>query len=85
MTIHVTGFKKFHGVFDNPTETIVCNLREFMEKKGFPKGLVLGSCNVLEVAGEGAVAALYQVLESAVTDLDVESLETEQVIWVSCS
>ncbi|KAM0948431.1 putative pyroglutamyl-peptidase I [Dioscorea sansibarensis] len=82
VTIHVTGFKKFHGVCDNPTETIVSNLREFMEKKGLPKGLVLGSCNVLEVAGEGALAALYQVLESAVTGLDVESLETGQVIWL---
>ena len=33
-TIHVTGFKKFHGVSENPTETIANNLTEYMNKKG---------------------------------------------------
>ncbi|KAG9459879.1 hypothetical protein H6P81_004387 [Aristolochia fimbriata] len=62
--VHVTGFKKFHGVAENPTETIVSNLKEFMEKKGLPKGLVLGSCRILETAGQGALAPLYQMFES---------------------
>ncbi|XP_068663250.1 uncharacterized protein [Aristolochia californica] len=62
--VHVTGFKKFHGVTENPTETIVSNLKEFTGKKGLPKGLVLGSCEVLETAGLGALASLYQMFES---------------------
>ncbi|KAJ0980558.1 hypothetical protein J5N97_008813 [Dioscorea zingiberensis] len=82
VTIHVTGFKKFHGVFENPTEVIVSNLRGFMQKKGLPRGLELGSCSVLEAAGEGAKAALYQILESAVTGLDTKSSGTRQVIWL---
>lgn len=81
-TIHVTGFKKFHGVSENPTETIVSNLKGCMQKKGLPKGLVLGSCNVLEVAGEGALAPLYNILESAVTGRDSESSNAGRVILV---
>ncbi|ONK63143.1 uncharacterized protein A4U43_C07F11850 [Asparagus officinalis] len=72
VTVHVTGFKKFHGVSENPTETIVSNLKEYMKKKGPPKGLVLGSCTVLETAGQGALAQLYKILESAVAKLDEE-------------
>ncbi|KAM4118839.1 hypothetical protein ACJW30_03G013200 [Castanea mollissima] len=29
VTVHVTGFKKFHGISENPTETIVNNLKEY--------------------------------------------------------
>ncbi|KAM3752342.1 hypothetical protein ACB098_03G010900 [Castanea mollissima] len=29
VTVHVTGFKKFHGISENPTETIVSNLKEY--------------------------------------------------------
>ena len=65
-TVHVTGFKKFHGVADNPTEKIVRNLASFMDTRGLPKGLVLGSCTVLEAAGQGALGPLYQLLESTV-------------------
>ncbi|KAK4406784.1 hypothetical protein Sango_0684900 [Sesamum angolense] len=43
VTVHITGFKKFHGVAENPTEKIVSNLQEYMNKRGLPKGLVLGS------------------------------------------
>ena len=46
VTVHVTGFKKFHGVSKNPTETIVNNLTEYMVKKGLAKGFVLGSCSI---------------------------------------
>ncbi|OVA16696.1 Peptidase C15 [Macleaya cordata] len=82
ITVHVTGFKKFHGVAENPTETIVGNLKEFVKKKGLPKGLVLGSCNVLETAGQGALLPLYQVLQSAITRPNSESSNSGQVIWL---
>lgn len=85
ITVHVTGFKKFHGVAENPTETTVSNLKGFMQKKGLPKGLVLGSCNVLETAGQGALAPLYQILESAVARPNSDSKSSGQVIWVGGS
>ncbi|MCL7024561.1 hypothetical protein MKW94_010817 [Papaver nudicaule] len=71
--IHVTGFKAFHGIPENPTETIVCKLKEFIGRRGLPSGVSLDSCTILETAGEGALPMLYQVLESGVG---------EQVIWV---
>ncbi|KAL4323300.1 hypothetical protein GQ457_11G010890 [Hibiscus cannabinus] len=82
VTIHVTGFKKFHGVSDNPTETIVSNLKEYTRKKGLPKGVILGSCSVLEAAGQGALAPLNQTLQSALTGKDSQSSCSERVIWV---
>jgi len=84
VTVHVTGFKKFHGVSENPTETIVTNLKGYMQKKGLPKGLELGSCTVLETAGQGALSQLYKIFESAVAGRDNESSNTGQVLWVSC-
>ncbi|KAK4741419.1 hypothetical protein SAY87_025007 [Trapa incisa] len=80
VTINVTGFKKFHGVSENPTETIVRNLKGFVDRKGLPPGLTLGSCTVLETAGEGAVPALLKVLESGIPP--VNSSSREQVVWV---
>jgi pyroglutamyl-peptidase len=77
VTVHVTGFKKFTGVPENPTEKIVSNLKSYMEKRGLPKNLVLGSCTVLEAAGQGALGKLYEVLGSAI------SKEGSHVIWVS--
>ncbi|XP_078171175.1 peptidase C15, pyroglutamyl peptidase I-like protein [Carex rostrata] len=85
VTVHVTGFKKFHGVSDNPTETIVANLKQFMEKRGLPKGLVLGSCTILETAGQGAVANLYKVLQSAISGREKElgsSATPSPIVWV---
>jgi len=82
VTIHVTGFKKFHGVAENPTETIVSNLKEYMKKKGMPKGVVLGSCNVLEAAGQGGVSPLYQTFQSAINSKDHESSSPGRIIWV---
>jgi len=41
VTVHVTGFKRFHGVAENPTEKIVRNLRSFVEKRGLPRDLCL--------------------------------------------
>lgn len=66
ITIHVTGFKRFLGVSENPTEKIASNLNSYVEKRGLPSGLTLGSCTVLESAGEGGKTRLYQVLESSV-------------------
>ncbi|TKY61588.1 Pyrrolidone-carboxylate peptidase [Spatholobus suberectus] len=81
-TIHVTGFKKFHGVSENPTETIVNNLTEHMNKKGLPKGLAIGSCSILETAGQGALVPLYQRLQSAIIAKDSESSNSNRIIWV---
>lgn len=81
ITIHVTGFKKFQGVPINPTEAIVSNLKSYVEKKGLPDGVTLGSCTVLEVSGEGALPQLYQTLESAVSKSDTSS--NANVVWVN--
>ena len=75
--------RNFMGVAENPTETIVGNLKEYMKKKGPSKGLVIGSCNVLETAGRGAIAPLYKILESAVNGENNDNSEGERVIWVS--
>ena len=69
VTIHVTGFKKFHGVAENPTEAIVDNLKAFVEETGLPAGVTLGSCTVLDVAGDGALPLLYKVLESGISNV----------------
>lgn len=82
VTVHVTGFKKFHGVSENPTETIVSNLRGFLEKRGLPKGLILGSCSVLDTAGEGAVEHLNTVLKSALSGEDNQFSNSGKVIWL---
>jgi pyroglutamyl-peptidase len=82
VTVHVTGFKRFHGVAENPTERIVRNLQPFMEKRGLPKGLVLGSCTVLEAAGQGALRPLYELFESTVVDRGNGSPNQGQVILV---
>lgn len=82
VTVHVTGFKKFHGVSENPTETIVHNLKEYMEKRGFPQGLSLGSCNILETAGQGALVPLYQTLHSAISNKESDSSSNRKIIWL---
>ncbi|XWS22613.1 hypothetical protein CRYUN_Cryun29cG0051100 [Craigia yunnanensis] len=61
VTIHVTGFKKFEGVSENPTETLVNNLMSFQKKGLLPAGVTLGSCTVLETAGNGALPVLYKL------------------------
>ncbi|KAF5463269.1 pyrrolidone-carboxylate peptidase 1-like [Juglans microcarpa x Juglans regia] len=82
VTIYVTGFKKFHGVSENPTETIVGNLKEYVKKKGLPKGLTLGSCSILDTAGQGALAPLYQTLQSAISGVDTKTSNSGRIIWV---
>ncbi|CAN4108956.1 unnamed protein product [Withania somnifera] len=70
--VHVTGFKKFHGVAENPTETIVNNLKDYMKKRGMPKGLILGR----------ALVPLYQTLQAALSGGDSESSNSRRVVWV---
>uniref|UniRef100_A0A2P2KBP8 Uncharacterized protein LOC103451988 n=1 Tax=Rhizophora mucronata TaxID=61149 RepID=A0A2P2KBP8_RHIMU len=77
--VNVTGFKKFHGVAENPTETIVNNLKGFVEKKGLSPGVTLGSCNILETAGDGAQAKLYEVLEAGIAR---NADKNEKVVWL---
>uniref|UniRef100_A0A0D9VUC9 Pyrrolidone-carboxylate peptidase n=1 Tax=Leersia perrieri TaxID=77586 RepID=A0A0D9VUC9_9ORYZ len=80
VTVHITGFKKFHGVAENPTEKIVRNLQPFMKKRGLPKGLTLGSCTVLETAGQGGLGPLRDVFESAIVDKEYGLNDQGQVI-----
>ncbi|KAL0799050.1 hypothetical protein Bca101_054225 [Brassica carinata] len=82
ITIHVTGFKKFLGVSENPTEKIANNLRSYVEKRGLPSGLSLGSCTVLETAGEGAKSQLYEVLESSVAVVSGDKNISGTVVWL---
>ncbi|KAA3482998.1 Pyrrolidone-carboxylate peptidase [Gossypium australe] len=80
VTINVTGFKKFQGIAHNPTETIVNNLKNFVESKGLlPAGVTLRSCTVLETAGNGALPVLLKVLESGISGIDTKN---EHVIWL---
>ncbi|KAL5537536.1 hypothetical protein UlMin_040263 [Ulmus minor] len=76
VVVHVTGFKKFQGVPENPTEIIVNNLKSVVESKGLPAGVTLGSCTVLETAGDGALPMLYKTMESGL------STGNEQVVWL---
>ncbi|KAL6841900.1 hypothetical protein ACP4OV_028412 [Aristida adscensionis] len=82
VTVHVTGFGKFCGVDNKPTEKLVSNLKSFMEKRGLPKNLALGSCTVLETAGQGALGTLQKVLKSSIADRENRSSAQGQVIWI---
>lgn len=85
VTVHVTGFKKFYGVPENPTETIVDNLKDFIQRRGISRGITLGSCTILEAAGDGALPKLYEIMESTVSEPLFDSPTDKQVIWVSFS
>ncbi|KAK1403310.1 pyrrolidone-carboxylate peptidase-like [Heracleum sosnowskyi] len=80
VTIHVTGFKKFQGVAQNPTETIASNLKNYVDKRGLLPGVTLGSCTILETAGDGALAMLYKVMESDIAGENDSN--NEQVVWL---
>ncbi|KAL5220774.1 hypothetical protein ABZP36_025487 [Zizania latifolia] len=73
-------YEKFYGVAENPSEEIVNKLKPFVEKKGLPKNLVVGSCTVLETAGQGALGRLYKVSESAIAERENASSAHGQVI-----
>jgi len=41
---HIIGFKKFHGVAENPTKVLVGTIEEYVRKHhGMPTGTLLGS------------------------------------------
>eukprot|EP00250_Pteridium_aquilinum_P013150 c21160_g1_i2 orf=466-924(-) len=83
--LHVTGFKKFHGVDENPTEVIAESLQAYVEKKGLPPGMRLGSVTILETAGYGALPALEKLLDSALAENPANAIvenPDEQIIWV---
>ncbi|KAI7729006.1 hypothetical protein M8C21_021501 [Ambrosia artemisiifolia] len=80
VVIHVTGFKKFNVFATNPTETLVSNLRNHVEKIGLPPGVSLGSCTVLETAGDGALPALQKLLESSVSSENKSG--SKEVVWL---
>ncbi|KAH9773203.1 hypothetical protein WN944_020296 [Citrus x changshan-huyou] len=79
VTIHINGFKKFQGIAENPTETVVNNLKAYVERRGLPAGVTLGSCTVLEAAGDGALPTLLKTLESSISQTNSNN---EQVIWI---
>jgi pyroglutamyl-peptidase len=73
---HITGFKKFHGVAENPTEVLVGTIEEYVRKHdGMPTGTLLGSCTVLETAGEGALGPLMELLDSSLVGIEHPSIE----------
>ncbi|KAK4357523.1 hypothetical protein RND71_023133 [Anisodus tanguticus] len=80
VTIHVTGFKRFHGVAQNPTEITVNGLKDYVEKRGLPAGVTLGSCTVLETAGEGGLLTLLKVIKSESSSANGSN--NGQVIWL---
>lgn len=80
VVIHVTGFKKFNVFATNPTETLVSNLENYVEKIGLPPGVSLGSCTVLETAGDGALPMLQKLLESSVSSENNPG--SKEIVWV---
>eukprot|EP01018_Ginkgo_biloba_P009619 Gb_25626 [translate_table: standard] len=88
VSIHITGFKKFHGVAENPTERIVSNLQKYLKKQGVQNESSIRSCSVLETAGDGGLNSLYRLLESAlVPNIEPlsESNNGERIIWITVS
>lgn len=83
--LHVTGFKKFHGVDENPTEVVALALEDYIEKRGLPPGLKLGSVTVLETAGHGALAALHGLFDAALASQQRNPADPsvqDRIIWV---
>jgi pyroglutamyl-peptidase len=73
---HITGFRKFHGVAENPTEVLVGTIEEYVRKHhGMPTGTLLGSCTVLETAGDGALGPLVELLDSSLVGIEHPSIE----------
>ncbi|KDO82369.1 hypothetical protein CISIN_1g030286mg [Citrus sinensis] len=53
-----------------------------LKEEGLPAGVTLGSCTVLEAAGDGALPTLLKTLESSISQTNTNN---EQVIWTSLS
>ena len=97
LVLHITGFKRFKGVDENPTESIMVALKEALvgrkeekQKEGnllsesvkLPWGIRIGSVTILEVGGYGALPALQNLLDSALTEKNTNGLIDEQIVWV---
>jgi pyroglutamyl-peptidase len=93
LVIHITGFKRFHGVDRNPTESIMIALKEALRKKAgkdgiidsescpesfhLPPGIRIGSITVLETAGYYALPVLEKLLDSALTEKQQQQQQKE--------
>ncbi|CAK9328444.1 unnamed protein product [Citrullus colocynthis] len=53
-----------------------------MEKNGLPEGLTLGSCSILETAGQGALDSLHKTLQSALDGKGSEPTNSRRIIWL---
>ncbi|KAK9117177.1 hypothetical protein Sjap_016124 [Stephania japonica] len=82
--VHVSGFKKFHGVPNNPTDTIVSNLEEYLKRRGvpLPGGITIATCNVIEAAGEAALPLLNQIIGDPSHPEDPFAAADDQVVWL---
>ncbi|KAM3344592.1 hypothetical protein P3S68_024301 [Capsicum galapagoense] len=81
VTIHVTRFKKFHGVAQNPIETAINILKDYDEQRGLAADMTLGSSTILEKIGESGILTLlkFKKKESSLGN----SLDNGHVIWAS--
>lgn len=79
---HVTGFKKFRGVENNPSEWLVKSLPNYLgDSKCLASGCQLASCTALETAGIGGLPKLFSLLRS----VEKHDRKTKRTIWVSSS
>lgn len=83
---HLTGFKKFHNVPDNPTETLVKRTMEYMRNNPMPFGATIESCTVLETVGAGALEHLLSLLDDALNRDDIHTVGTpgqgSSIVWI---
>jgi len=57
----ITGFGKFGGVDNNPTEVLVKALPSFMRSNPLGKNATIDRCQILEVSGQGAKEGLEDI------------------------
>ncbi|KAL3697672.1 hypothetical protein R1sor_011748 [Riccia sorocarpa] len=94
---HLTGFKKFHNVAENPTETLVTRAMQYMKNNPLPYGTEIKTCTILETAGVGALDDLLGKFDEALLgkknpahnggvldgDKEVEASRQESpVVWI---
>ncbi|CAI9278296.1 unnamed protein product [Lactuca saligna] len=80
MIVEISQDLKFNVFATNPTKTLVSNLQSYTEKTGLPLGVSLGSCTILETAGDGALTTLQKVLESSVSNEN--NFGSKEVVWL---
>ncbi|KAG9449880.1 hypothetical protein H6P81_009845 [Aristolochia fimbriata] len=79
---YLSGTTTRPGVPQNPTETIVSNLKEFVRRRGLTGHITLGSCTVLEAAGDGGLPVLYKIMESSLPESLGGSSCNGKIIWL---